>query len=111
VRDENGECVCLVKDFKNSELFMVKSMKTGGEENKKIFEERIKQWIEFQKECDEIIKYTDHWYSSDSIFILMEYMKGMIPLSSEIVKRKSLSQKFTPKVSHFLIILLIFINI
>jgi serine/threonine protein kinase len=108
VRDENGESIYVVKDKKNSELFMMKSMKIGAEENKKICEEGIKQWKEIQKECDEIIKYTDHWYSSDSIFILMEYIDGMKLLSSKIIRTKSLSQKFTPKVSHFLILQLFF---
>jgi hypothetical protein len=83
----------------------VKSIKIGSEENKKISEERIKEWKEFEKEHDEIIKYIDHWYSSDSILILIEYIDGMKLLSSEIIERKSVSQKFTPKVFHSSIIL------
>jgi serine/threonine protein kinase len=66
---------------------------------KQKFEELVGKWKEAMKKTENIVKYIDHWYDKEEIYLYvqMEYCpKG--DLSEEISKRKKENKKFSQEV-------------
>jgi hypothetical protein len=64
---------------------------------KQEFEGRVKEWNKVMKNTAYVVKYENHWYEKEYVYLLTEFcIKGN--LAEEIAARKSRGQKFKENV-------------
>jgi serine/threonine protein kinase len=86
-----------VKSLKDSKLYVIKTIRISKDSNKQTFEELIKCWKDLSEKTSYVVKYYDHLYSEDYVYILMEYC-ACGDLSQEIARRVKENRKFKEKV-------------